>query len=173
MQVTYGLLGPFSHGRGYQELVTPADPSAGHSYTLAVNGDAWVRLISCAFNLTTSAVAGNRVVTVQYGDPQGHVWAADGAGVLVTASSSAQQFYGSNQRTAGEWQTPGPVFFPLWGGFMSPGSHIVLNVANIDGTDQLDAIVLLLEKFQNDDTGYLTGGLDSETFHAWREHHAE
>ena len=172
MQVTYGLLGPFSHGRGYQELVTPTDPAAGHSYTLKVAGDASVRLISCAFNLTTSAVAGNRIVTVQYGSPQGQVWAADGAGVVVTASSAAQQFYGSNQRTVGEWQTPGPVLFPLWGGFMAAGSQITVNVADADAGDQLDAIVLLLEKFQNDESGYLTGGFELDAYHSWLEKHA-
>lgn len=173
MQVTYGLLGPFHHGRGYQQLVTPSSPQAGHSYQLPVAGDAWVRLISCAFTLSTSAIAANRIVTVQYGDPQGHVWAADGAAVNVTANSVAQQFYGSNQRTVSEWQSPGAVFFPLWGGFVQPGGTITVNVANIDATDQLGGLVLLLEKFETNESGYLTGGLDSDTFHEWREHHHE
>jgi len=172
MQVTYGLLEPFHHGRGYQKPLTATNPAAGANYTHTVNPDSWERLLSIAFTLTTSATVANRIVTVQYADPQGHVWAADGAGVLVTASTTAQQFYGSNKRGNSEWYSPSPVFFPLWGGFMPPGSKITINVQNIDTTDQLATIVGMLEKFETNESGYITGGIDSETFAAWYELHA-
>lgn len=171
MQVTYGLLEPFHHGRGYQKPIDPVNPAAATTYTHTVPGSAWERLILCSFQLTTDSNSANRIVTVQYATGDGTVYAADGSGVLVTANTSAQQFYGSNQRGTSEWQTPGPVFFPLWGGFLAPGSKIIVNVANMQADDQLSAIHLLMEKFETDESGYLTGGIDSATFADWHATH--
>lgn len=172
MQVTYGLLAPFHHGRGYQKPIDPANPAAGATYTKTVPGDAWERLVLCAFQLTTDANAANRIVTVEYTTGNGTTYAADGSGVLVTASTTAQQFYGSSQRGNSEWQTPGPIFFPLWGGFLPPSSKIKFNVTNIQVGDQLANIHLLMEKFETTKEGYLTGGIDSETMREVSEQHA-
>lgn len=168
-QVTYGLLGPFSHGRGYQKLIPSATPTVGTNFTHTVPGDAWERLIALAFTLTTDSNAANRIVTVAYADQSGHTFTADGSGVLVTASTTAQQFYGSNQRGTSEWQTPGPIFFPLWGGFLQSGYKVTITVGNIQAGDQLDSIVAIYEKFETGDAGYPLGGMDSDVFRDWRE----
>ena len=129
MQVTYGLLEPFSHGRGYQELVTGTSPAAGANYTHKLAGK-WVsRLLLCSFQLTTSVTTADRIVTVEYATAAGTVYAADGAAVAVEASTTSQQFYGSSERGQSEWNTGTPVFFPLWGGFLYPGFEIIVNVA--------------------------------------------
>lgn len=173
MQVTYGLLAPFQHGRGYQKPISPVNPAAGASYTHTVNPDSWERLLLCSFQLTTSSTVANRIVTVQYTAGDGTVYAADGSGVLVTAGTTAQQFYGSSERGTSEWQSPGPIFFPLWGGFLPSGSKVTINVANIDTTDQLGSIHMLLEKFETGNAGYPIGGMDSDEFHEWKERFAD
>ncbi len=173
MQVTYGLLKPFSHGRGYQDLVTGLTPAAGANYTHKLAGK-WVsRLLQCSFQLTTSATVADRIVTVEYATSAGTVYAADGAAVAVEASTTSQQFYGSSERGTSEWNTGTPVFFPLWGGFLYPGFEIIVNVAGIDTTDQIAAIYLLFERFEVGDAGYPIGGMDSDVYKDWLERLAD
>jgi hypothetical protein len=173
MQVTYGLLEPFSHGRGFQELVSPANPAAGAGLTHKIAGKWASRLIACSFTLTTSSNAADRVVTVQYATAGGTVYGADGAAVAVEANTTAQQFYGTSGRGSSEWNTSTPVFFSLWGGFLYPGFEIIMNVANIDTTDQLASIELFFERFPVGAEGYPIGAMDSSDFQAWREDFAD
>ena len=169
MQVTYGLLEPFSHGRGYQEPVFPANPSAGSGFVYEVEGQWYTRLLLCAFQLSTSDNAADRVVTVTYSTAQGQVYGADGPAVAVEASTTSQQFYGTSERGTSEWNTGTSVLFPLWGGFMPSGSLISLNVANIDTTDQLASIGLLFERFEVGKAGYPIGGMDTSEYRQYVE----
>lgn len=173
MQVTYGLLGPFQHGRGYQDLVSPVNPAAGANLTHKLAGK-WVsRLLLVSFQLTTSATVASRVVTVEYAANDGTVYAADGAAVAVTASTTSQQFYGSSERGNSEWNTGTPVFFPLWGGFLYPGFEVILNVAAIDTTDQLANVHFMFERFETGEAGYPIGGMDVSDFQNWKERFAD
>lgn len=171
MQTTYALLEPFAYGRGYRKLLTPADPSAGATYTHTVPGDAWERLKAITFNLTTSANAANRVVTIDYAEPQQGTFLSDGAAVVVTANTTSQVYDGSCERGQSEWNSNTPVFFPLWGGFLEAGWTWKINVANIDGSDQVAGIFALVEKFEVGQEGYLVGGLDTEQFAEWSAEH--
>lgn len=168
-QVTYGLLEPFQHGRGYQKAIQSTNPAAGANFTHNVPGDSWERLIALAFTLTTDSNAANRIVTVNYGDPQGNTYTADGAAVAVTASTTAQQFYGNLRRGVAEWNTGTAVFFPLCGILLPSGSKVTITVANIQAGDQLGTIRAIYEKFETGDAGYPIGGMDSDVFRDWRE----
>lgn len=172
MQTTYALLGPFHYGRGYRKLLQPANPSAGATFTHTVPGDAWERLIAIQFLFTSSGNAANRVVTIDYAEPQQGTFLSDGAAVVQTASL-AQTYSGSNQRSTDSWNTNTQVFFPLWGGFLESGWTWKINVANIDGSDTITAINALVEKFEIGDEGYLVGGQSTEAHLNWLERHVE
>lgn len=173
MQVTYGLLAPFQHGRGFQDLVTPADPDAGGGLTVPIEGKWASRLILCSFQLTTSSNVADRIVTVEYATADGTVFAADGASVAVEASTTSQQFYGSSERGNSEWNTGTSVFFPLWGGFLYPGFEVIVSVAGVDTTDQLAAVSLLFERFDTGNAGYPIGAMDADVFKEWEERFAD
>ena len=162
-QTTLGLLQPFRHGRGYRSLTQPASPAAGATYTYTVPGDKWKRLIGCSFTLTTSNAVANRIVTVDYSQPDKGHFLSDGASVVQTASATGV-FYGSNERGNSEWNTGTAAFFPLWGGFLESGMQVTINVANIDTADQLSAISLVFETFEVGRGGYQVGGVSTDEY---------
>lgn len=55
-------------GRGWQTLVKPPQPAAATSFTRTTPAEYWERLLSLAFTLTTSAVAGVRTLALLYQD---------------------------------------------------------------------------------------------------------
>ncbi len=143
---------PFSHGHTEQSTLVPgqatvgAAPAAGASYSYVVSRHDRVRLVFCTFALTTSATVANRYVTVEYlgGDGVGIV--ADGAAVVVTASTTAQRFVGALHRGPAEWNTGTDVFFPLSGIWLEAGQTVKINVAAIDTTDALTNIRLTFDR---------------------------
>lgn len=171
MQTTYALLEPFSYNRGYRKLLQPAAPGAGSTYTHTVPGDAWERLIALTFLFSTGSNVANRVVTIDYAEPQQATFLSDGPAVVVTASTTNQAFNGSNQRTDSEWNANTAIFFPLWGGFLEAGWSWKINVANIDAADTITSIVALVEKFEVGREGYLVGGQDTADHLQWVEEH--
>lgn len=166
MQVTYGLLEPFHHGRGYQEAVFPKQPAAGANYSKKVDGKWWTRLLTCTFTLTTSATVADRLVTIDYTDPTGALYLSDGAPVALPASQTGV-YFGSRGRTVSEWNTGTPTWFPLTAQFIPPGYTVGITVAAIDTTDQISGIGFLYERFETNESGYITGGVDLETFQEW------
>lgn len=62
------------HFRGWTHLVKPPAPATGGGFTRAVPGDYFERLISLAFQLSTSAVAGTRTLSVNYTDGDGFIF---------------------------------------------------------------------------------------------------
>ena len=162
-QTTLGLLSPFHHGRGYRSPVAPPDPSAGSVYTYTVPGDKWQRLIAATFTLTSSLASNTRVATIDYSQANEGLFLSDGAAV-ITGPSTTNVFYGSSERGNSEWNAGTPAFFPLWGGFLESGTTVTVNVANIDGGDQLSGIVLTFETFEVGNGGYMVGGVDTEDY---------
>lgn len=145
---------PYGHGRTFQHTIIPgtaganAAPSAGANYTYVVSPWDAMRLVFCRFSLTTSAVAGNRYVTIEYPGPTGGAVVADGAAVLVGPSTTAQRFIGALGRSPAEWNTGTDVFFPLSGIWLEAGRTLTITVANIDTADQLSSIRLTFDTLQ-------------------------
>lgn len=171
MQTTYALLEPFSYNRGYRRLLQPANPSAGATYTRTVPGDSWERLIAITFKLTTSSASNNRVVTIDYAEPQQATFLSDGGAVALTPSTTSQVFNGSNHRGTSEWNTGTSVLFPLWGGFLESGWTWKINWTNLDTSDQLAGIVALVEAFEVGHEGYVVGGQDTTQHAEWAAEH--
>lgn len=157
MLATYGLLDSFSYGRGAQNVVPVATPAAGATQSVTVPGEYVYRVLAARVSLTTDANAANRLLTLDYVDPRGNTYVQNGAGLVVTANTSAQVFQWSRGRTVAEWAANTPVFCPLDSVFLAPGWVIRWNVANIQVGDTLTALRLLVEQYETGDRGYVLG----------------
>jgi hypothetical protein len=125
----------------------PASPAAGAQLSVTVQGEWWVRVLHARATITTDANAANRLVTLDYVNARSQTIARNGAGVVVTASTTNQAFEWDFQRTVAEWAANTPVFAPLSPLFLDPASSIKFAVDNIQVGDQLASLSLVLEKF--------------------------
>jgi hypothetical protein len=151
-----GLLEPFSYGRGWAEVVRGDQPAAGASFSLTIAGVFAARLLALTYRLVTDANPANRAVTLDYDDGNGSLFAREGAGLVVTASTT-QDFAGQHRRGVAEWAANTIVFHPVPAVILHQGQKLQLNVANIQAGDQLSRIVLRLERFPSDVLDYPEG----------------
>jgi hypothetical protein len=156
-EATYGLLLPYSYGKGNPEYVTVATPAAGATASYIVPGSFACRVIAARLSLTTDANAANRLVTVDYIDSRGVTRLRNGAGVVWTANTSAQTFEFDANRTIAEWAANTPVFAPIAPWFLYPGWSVKFNVTNIQATDAISGLSLWVEQFQTGPRGYVLG----------------
>lgn len=140
-----GLLEPFARGEGFQNLVVGVAPGAGNNYRYTLDSNYHNRLLAIRFTLTASAVAANRVATVDYLRSDGDVALSDAPAVVQTASSTG--VYNGTERAGGiAFNTGTPAFFPLSGFWLDDVARIGITVAAIDTGDTLTAIYLWLEQ---------------------------
>lgn len=130
---------PGEDGRPFQQVVAIDNPAAGVDVLQALDPRYSQWLLSLVFTLTTSAVAGNRYVTVEYLDGTNTAFCVNAAGVAVLAGST-QRFAGSSERGEGEWATGTDVLFPLMPLQLEGGHTLSINVANMDVADTLTGI---------------------------------
>lgn len=159
---TKGLVSPFGYGLAFPLWFALADPAAGALATYTVPGDYAVRLVAAHSELTTDANVANRVPTIDYLDAKGAVYLRNGAGLVVTASTTAQAFEWSSTRTVAEWAANTPVFAPIQPVILYPGWQIRFQVTNIQATDQLAAVRLMVECFPTGQEGYPVGAVASD-----------
>lgn len=146
----HGLGQPYGFGLSFQRTDRPAKPAAGAIFTRTLDSRYRHRLVEIVFTLATSAVAGNRYVTVEYEGGDGNpVW-INAAAVTVSANST-QRFVGSVDRTTSEWNTNTDVLFPLSRMFLDGGGALEINVASIDVADQLSLIYITFDLFPTDE----------------------
>lgn len=148
------LGGPFGYGRFAPDHLVPPTPGAGSALSFALDARWSWRFVSVRFTLTTSASAANRLVTVDYCDPEGNVWVRNGAGLVITANTTAQEFDFTVGRTIAEWAANTPIFAPLADTFVPPGWLLKVNVANVQAADQIGSPLLYVEKFEVGRGGY-------------------
>lgn len=146
-----GLAGPFAYGPAYPQWLAVTTPAAGATASVTVDGKWVIRPVAARLSLTTDANAANRVVTVDYLDSKGNTWLRNGAGLVVTANTTAQTFEFNSARTVAEWAANAPVFAPLAPYFLPPGFQVKFNVSNIQATDAISGLTLWFETFQTDD----------------------
>jgi hypothetical protein len=170
--ITEEVLNPFAYGRGFLELIEPANPAAGANFAITQDGRYISRLIAATFTLTTSAAVASRFVTVDYADGNGNVAISNGAAVTVLAGST-QVFSFNMARGTSEWNTGTSVFCPLFDFMLEPGRIVQINVLNRDAADQLSKIVLSFERFPTGPRGYPEGrvGAGARRQHAVRPSH--
>lgn len=143
----FALSEPYGLGRGFQSVVRGANPAAGAGFSLTIDPRWRWRLLSAVFTLTTDANAANRYVTVEYQESDGVTFMADGAAVVVTASST-QRFVGQVDRGVGEWAANTDVFFPLTPVYLDGGTLVKITVGGIQVTDTLTGIRFVFNRFQ-------------------------
>jgi hypothetical protein len=172
VQVTYGLLGPLFHGRGWQDTDYPANPAAGANFSHTVDGRWAERLIAVTFTLTTSATAATRVVTVDYAKPGRAFYYQDGPATTQTASNT-NTYNGSIGFGQSDFATGTPAWFNLFGQWLYPGITVAITVASIQAADQLSGIALTWERVQTGDAGYPIGAMDLEDMRYWYKEFAD
>lgn len=131
-------------------------PAAGANYTLAVPGQWEMRVLSVLFTFVADANAANRVVTLDHVSPDGKVFASSGASAVITATTT-QAYIGQIDRTNSEWNANTPIWFPIADFWVKPAYSARITVANIQATDQLSAIRLIVERFETGPAGYPQG----------------
>jgi hypothetical protein len=86
-------------------------------------------------------------VTLDYIDAKGTTRLRNGAGLVVTASTTAQAFEWDAHRTVAEWATNTPG---VWAGravLPAPGWTVKFNVTSIQATDAISGLALWVETF--------------------------
>lgn len=152
-----GLLQPFAHGLGYQDIVPVTTPAAGANASFTVEGRNWVRVLAARANLTTDANVANRFVSLDYITARGTTYARNAAGLVVTASTTNQKFEWNAQRTDAQWAANTPVLLPVFPIFLAPGTVVQFTVDSIQATDALTLLTLLIERFDTGSLGYGVG----------------
>lgn len=67
-------LSNLGYGAGVTKLFKLAQPAAGSGFTRVIPPEYWERILSLAFNLVTSAVAGTRTLAVIFQDQDGNIF---------------------------------------------------------------------------------------------------
>lgn len=156
-----GLLSPFAHGVGYQDVLFPASPAAGANLAVTVEGRNWLRVLGARLNVTTDANVANRFVSLDYVNARGQTIMRNAAGLVVTASTTNQRFEWTAQRTDAQWAANTPVLVPVYPLFLAPGSVVQFTLDSIQVGDQVSGAVLVVERFDTGSLGYGVGFVPS------------
>jgi hypothetical protein len=138
---------PTEGGRdAHQELIDGTDPAAGAEYVYSVPGDWNVRPLSVLATLTTSAVAGDRAVVLEYRDGEGERYNVAGTDVTV-GPSSVQQFNFQVGAAEGMWPVDDVAVVPMPGLVVWPTYSLAVRIIDGDSADQLSRVRLTVEKY--------------------------
>lgn len=136
---------PLSIGVTQQRRFVGKAPSAGSSFSLTFGALFTHRLIGCVFTVSTDANAANRLVTVEYLEQDTIPFNLGGAGLVLTANTTAQRFCGSMYRGVAEWAANTDVSFPLCPIWMHPASTVTINITGIQTGDTITNIVFVTD----------------------------
>ncbi|MDP9181515.1 MAG: hypothetical protein M3P04_01905 [Actinomycetota bacterium] len=119
-----------------QELINgSAAPGTSYVYTASVP----ILPLSAMCRLTTSGVAGDRSLTLEYRDGTGQRYLVQGANTTVPASQT-QAFCWYPQSGVGSWPVDDAAIGPLSQQTIPYGHQIVIRLVNGDTADQIDQI---------------------------------
>jgi hypothetical protein len=151
--VTYAqaLVEPVAAQVGYQDLIRGDTPAAGDSYRYRVTGDMVVRLLSVLCQLTTSAVVGDRTLTLEYQDDQDVRYLVAGTQAELEASQS-QGFCWHPLAGDVAWPVGDVAIAPLPQQMIYPTHSVVLKIGGVQAGDQIDLIRLSVETFETGQT---------------------
>lgn len=155
--VTEGLLAPFAHGVGYQDLVAVTTPAAGANATFTVEARNWIRVLGARCNVTTDANVANRFVSLDYINARAQTYLRNAAGLVVTASTTNLKFEWNSQRGDAQWAVNTPVLVPVLPVFLPPGTVVQITLDSIQAGDQVSLASLLVERYDTGPTGYDIG----------------
>lgn len=131
---------------GLPDVLRPAAPAAGASFSARIGGDFYHRLLGVRCKLVTSATVASRQVVLQYLDDGDNVIMESGASTALVASSTGyfvfSPYLGVDIYTVGQ-----SALAPLAPLLLPPTYSWKLLVTNIDTTDALTEIVAWRERF--------------------------
>lgn len=136
-----GLVEPVAGRTGYQDLIRPDSPAAGEDFRYTVPGERVLWPLSVMCRLTTSGVAGDRSLTIEYQDADQTRYLVAGANVTLAASQQ-QSFCWHPLAGDVAWPVDDAAIAPLPQQMIYPASSLVLRLAGGDAADQLDQIRL-------------------------------
>lgn len=143
---SFTLVAPFGLARGTVETFSIANPAAGSAAARTTGQGYFERVQTIFCQLVASAVAGNRVVLVQYFDADTNVVAFAASTGVITASQTAQVGFGIGQpataATAGGRFSAG-----LPNIYLQPGWRIQVNAIALDAGDQFSLVRGVVERF--------------------------
>lgn len=133
--------------RWWYDWIDPAQPAAGAVQSYIIGGEAWLRVLAARLSITTSATVANRFVALDYINTRGVTYVRNGAGAVITASTTAQAFEWNYQRTVSEWAANTPILAPCLDVWLPPGFKVQFSVDAIDTTDQISALHLFVMRY--------------------------
>lgn len=148
-----GGLGFVPYGAAIPQIIEGTAPGANTNFSLSLDSR-WVwRFKSVKFTLTTDANAANRIVSFDYADGNGSVFLKNGAGVLVTASTTGLVFQGKAHQGVSDFTSSGSdltaIYFPIESVYLVGSQQVQINVVNKQAGDTLTAIRLYAEQYLN------------------------
>ena len=143
------LNGSLHMRQGWQELIKPANPAAGATFTRRIPGETWERYVAVTFTLTASAVVANRQAQLRLLDADGAIIASVSASGVVVAGTTVRPRcavglgYADNNASGHSDQG-------MWDILADSGWQLNINVTGMDAGDTLTDIVILAQRFPTD-----------------------
>jgi len=125
----------------WDELITPAQPGAGLTFTRLVPGITFERFRSVRFRLVASAAVANRFPFVAYTNGDGIEFYRTVAGAPVTAGLTVDATFSRDLDTNPQ-VAAGFVDGPLRDESLPAGYHLVVGATGLDVADQISVIQL-------------------------------
>lgn len=155
-EVTLGLTGVFSHGRGFSEPLAVDNPAAGAGFTITIGAAYWERLLALSFRVVSDGNAANRQVTLTVNGGDGVPLAIFPAASVQTATLTYDYSFLPNVQTFNAVTglrvvSPAPVFF------LQPAYTLVVSIGSVQVGDQVSRIRFYRERFQTGPGGYRQG----------------
>lgn len=142
--------------RGTLEKFSVPPPAAGANFA-RVTGQGYVeRIRSLTFQLVTSAVVANRVVTIEYQDADTNRWGMVALADVQAASTTAVYGFGIGD-SGGVRAGLTRYSYPLLDVYLYPGDRIASAIQLVDVGDQVSAIRGLVERYSLGPDGYPLG----------------
>jgi len=135
------LAEPIAGRVGYQELIRPDDPAAGADLVYVVGGEAVLWPLSVMAELTCSAGAGQRSLTLEYRDGDGVRYLVAGANVTL-GPSQTQAFCWQPEAGSGFWPVDDAAIAPLPQQHLYGGHQLAIHLSGADPADQLSLVRL-------------------------------
>lgn len=155
-EVTLGLLGAFSHGRGFPQVSAVTNPAVGVAPTITIGSDYWERPVSLSFRLVTGSNAANRQVSLALLDEGGVILNAAVANGVQTASLTRDYVFTPNVN-APNAVANGVFLSPLFQCFLQPQWSLAVTIGAVDAADQVSNIRWNRERFTTGPGGYSIG----------------
>jgi hypothetical protein len=135
----------------WQELLTPENPAAGSDFVYTVGGENRIVVVSVMCELATSAVVGNRGLSLQFRNGNQRRFLVAGTAATVPESTT-QAFCWQASAGAGVWAVDDAALAGIPEVMLMPTWSVTAHITGRDAGDQLKNLSVLVERYPTDDT---------------------